>query len=201
MKKQRLFVTILVLVLLLPSLSGEALEVKQVLWKGAVCDYIAGEVIVALKSDATKSLFNGLVQNLGGAKLDSTAGSSIYLISFHPDSSILKITDDFINSALVEFAEPNLAYYPAEEEHLDSLWGFENNEQVVNGDTGVSDADADIVEAWGIETGDTSVMISVIDIGIAMASSPPYQLLHPDLNDEGRIVLDTLFTDMEELSS
>ncbi|MCV2885052.1 S8 family serine peptidase [Aestuariibacter sp. AA17] len=74
----------------------------------------------------------------------------------------------------VLYAEPNYIVKKAalpDDPSFGSLWGLHNTGQ----DGGTADADIDALEAWDISTGDSSIVIGVIDTGV------DYQ--HEDLAD------------------
>ena len=83
----------------------------------------------------------------------------------------------------VEYAEPNyivhaLATFPTDL-YFDQLWGLNNTGQ----NSGTPDADIDAPEAWDITTGSDSVVIAVIDSGLAYD--------HPSGNAFDHIVVKT----------
>lgn len=98
----------------------------------------------------------------------------------------LKITDGMdVEQALeiynsdpdVEYAEPNYIYHIAttpNDTHFDKQWALENTGQTVNEESGSVDADIDATEAWDISTGNSDVVVAVIDSGV--------DYNHPDLS-------------------
>src|SRR5215208_871864 len=72
----------------------------------------------------------------------------------------------------VEYAQPNLTYYPAgyaDEPRFGELWGLDNTGQ--NG--GTSNVDITALEASAVTNGDPSLVVAVIDDGVDFS--------HPDL--------------------
>ncbi|MEP4892170.1 MAG: S8 family serine peptidase [Aliiglaciecola sp.] len=94
----------------------------------------------------------------------------------------LKLSGRSVKSALetlradpaVLYAEPNYIVSRAlipDDADFGSLWGLNNTGQ----SGGIEDADIDAPEAWDITTGDSSIVIGVIDTGV--------DYLHEDLSD------------------
>lgn len=76
----------------------------------------------------------------------------------------------------VAWAEPNYLRRPAlavTDARFGELWGLENTRQPVNGVTGTPDKDIDLTSAWDITTGHPSVIVAVLDTGVALD--------HPDI--------------------
>lgn len=112
------------------------------------------------------------------SSLPSTAFSSVGGF----DISVFKITDDslsveqaieqLIASGQVEYAEPD---YPLsidalpDDPSFSNLYGLHNTGQ----SGGIADADIDALEAWNTTTGDSDIIVAVIDTGV--------QYTHPDL--------------------
>ncbi|MFO7898058.1 MAG: S8 family serine peptidase, partial [Planctomycetota bacterium] len=88
--------------------------------------------------------------------------------------SVHDALDYYGSSPEVIYAEPNYrvrvsAPVISDDPMFSSLWGMNNTGQT----GGTPDADVDAPEAWGITTGDSSVVVAVIDTGI--------DYTHPDL--------------------
>ncbi|MEK7576684.1 MAG: S8 family serine peptidase, partial [Patescibacteria group bacterium] len=89
------------------------------------------------------------------------------------ESAVARLESD----PIVEYAEPNYIRKPAtissNDTYASELWGLDNTGQTVNGTVGTNDADIDAPEAWGITEGNSSLVVAVIDWGVAYN--------HPDL--------------------
>lgn len=104
----------------------------------------------------------GLVKNLEALRLK-------------PNQKITDAVDKLARLPFVEYAEPNYQIQLAatSDQYYSLIYAIENNGQSINGQSGVSDADMDVVEAWNTQTGDPQLVIAVIDEGV--------DYNHPDL--------------------
>jgi len=190
-----LFSSLLIFTVFFPSVST-AKPLTTIMWKGQPTEVADGEIIVKLKSGVNPEQRSGILDEANSWVIDGFDNLGIGLVGFDINSDVIEKISYFSANPLIEYAEPNFRMYPAfggeTEPFFDSLWGFNNKEQTVCRDKGSSDVDADILEAWSIETGDTNVWISIIDTGIPMDSISG-QLIHPDLKDSSRIKIDTGF--------
>jgi subtilisin family serine protease len=78
----------------------------------------------------------------------------------------------------VEYAEPNYyrrASVTPDDTYFNRLWGLHNTGQYVHGTSGTPDADIDAPEAWDITTGNSDIVIAIVDTGVDYS--------HPDLSD------------------
>ena len=83
----------------------------------------------------------------------------------------------FAGGMLVPGSEENTAVLP-NDPLFSSQWGLRNTGQSVNGISGTSGGDINIVNAWDITTGNTSIKVAVLDSGIP--------LTHPEFS--GRLL-------------
>lgn len=104
--------------------------------------------------------------------------SIIYHIKLKDGVSVEEALQKYKSDPNVEYAEPNfirhLCLVPNDTKFTDE-WGLNNTGQTVNGIAGKSDADIDAVEAWEMGTGNSDVVVAVIDTGVSGD--------HPDLTD------------------
>ncbi|MCL2912492.1 S8 family serine peptidase [Shewanella corallii] len=99
--------------------------------------------------DKFKTLFDGKLAKLALRK-GVDIEKAVKIISRHP---------------AVKYAEPNYIYKAVgtpDDPRYPEMWGLNNTGQ----DGGTADADVDAPEAWDITTGDSDVVIAVIDTGV-----------------------------------
>jgi subtilisin family serine protease len=145
--------------------------------------YVPGEFIVKLKDNAAFSnpslralnikhqVYNieKIFPNTKDAILDR-----IYLLHVPIESDISSLVRAYSSCPDVIHAEPNEVAHVCgvpNDENFSYQWALHNTGQVFlsyNGTnyTGFPDADIDAPEAWDIETGDSGVVITIIDTGI-----------------------------------
>ena len=106
---------------------------------------------------------------------ENTILDNIYLLKVPDDSDILSIVNDYVMNPNVVYAEPNYIGYRCvvpNDADFENQWALHNTGQT----GGTDDADIDAVEAWDIETGDSDIIIAIVDDGI--------DYTHPDLSDK-----------------
>ena len=98
---------------------------------------------------------------------------NIYKMKLPDDTDVEKAVEDFEINPNVEYAEPNyiarICVIP-DDTSFSNQWGLHNT-----GQYHLTDADIDAPEAWDIETGDSTVIIGILDTGVDYG--------HPDLTD------------------
>ena len=148
--------------------------------------FVSGEVIVKFKENIID-----LSENSGHQAVDSFSESrqleskekisvaNIAILESKTGESVESIINRLEDDPNVEYVQPNFQYepfaIPTNDTHRGELWGLDNTGQLISGISGVADADMDAPEAWVISEGSSSVVVAVIDNGIAYN--------HPDIND------------------
>jgi hypothetical protein len=132
--------------------------------------YVPGEILVKLKKIALKNDIVQLNATLGSTTIKEFPSIGGLHIKLKPGESVLEAIERYSDDPNVEYAEPNYivhALATPNDSLFGELWGLHNTGQMVNGTVGTSDADIDAPEAWDITTGDGTVVIAVIDSGVA----------------------------------
>ena len=98
---------------------------------------------------------------------------NIYKLKFSEKTDVKEVIADFEKNPNVNYAEPNyiakICDIP-DDPDFSNQWGLHNT-----GQYHLTDADIDAPEAWDIETGDSTVIIGILDTGVDYG--------HPDLTD------------------
>lgn len=154
--------------------AGNQLGKRQTLMK---IYRVPGELLVKFKTGISQDEVKTSLAAKRARVVKKSKRSKVRRIKLPSDLSIDKAMIRYLMDPNVEYAEPNYIRYPEvipNDVDFAELWGLENTGQVVNGVTGTAGADIDAPKAWDITTGSSSVMIAVIDTGVARN--------HPDLN-------------------
>jgi subtilisin family serine protease len=144
-------------------------------------EHVKGEIIVRFRDEAAvneTALKNAskFVHSVTGGiiKKKFKKMKSLQLIKMPENSSMRQALRAYLTHPLIKYAEPNyiirIKSFP-DDEKFNNLWGLHNTGQ----SGGAVDADIDAPEAWDITTGSESVIIAVVDTGVAIN--------HPDLID------------------
>ena len=131
-------------------------------------NYKEGELLVKFKSD---------VVNASSQQVHKAVGSSVVrkydivpnleLVQLPKSVSVLEAVKNYMTDPNVEYAEPNYiiraATFP-NDPYFRNQWSLHNDGTYAGG---TADADIDAPEAWDIATGNSNILIAVLDTGIA----------------------------------
>lgn len=133
--------------------------------------FVPGEVVVKLRP-AARGVAGALAQGMNLQMTRSSPSGEFVVLKDNTGKDVQQLADSLKADPNVEYAEPNYLYYALgtpNDPRFNQLWGMHNTGQT----GGTADADIDAPEAWDITTGDTTVIVGVIDTGI--------DYKHPDL--------------------
>jgi len=140
-------------------------------------EYVPGEVIVKFKKSAPSLSIQKLSTSFNLIEQKRYKNfDNLYLFKTE-DGDKAKIEDKIKalkNEDIIEYAEPNYirkALKMPNDPYFSYQWGLNNTGQT----GGTYDADINCPEGWDITTGDTSVVVAVIDSGV--------DYTHPDLQE------------------
>ncbi len=180
MRQIKIFLSAMVLFLLLLPLPLSISDSKE---GGSLPEYAPGEIIVKLKAgasiDSTDYLFSKhkvakiekVLEKVGedseNAEIDSFKKHGldrVFVLKSYKYANVEEMIEDFKSDPNVEYAEPNyivsIDLIP-NDPSFSQLWGLHNTGQ----GGGTFDADIDAPEAWEMQTGNSGVVIAVIDTG------------------------------------
>ncbi len=126
-------------------------------------------VSVKFLDTLSRDIIDSLNTYWGVEIVDSVLGVSNYyslLVTGASGHSVLEVANTYEQDDRTEFAIPsflpNIELQSIDDQFFGYQWNYNNTGQLY----GTPDADIDAVEAWEIETGDSSIVIAVIDEGV-----------------------------------
>ncbi|MDY7076798.1 MAG: S8 family serine peptidase [Chloroflexota bacterium] len=127
-------------------------------------EYAPNRVIIKFKEGKMPTSAHNMASQLGvtSHKTLPAIGAEVWNISIPVEDAIAR----YQGHPAVEYIEPDYIVSAAEtipnDPDFPQLWGLHNTGQ----DGGTPDADIDAPEAWDLETGDSGIIVAVIDSGI-----------------------------------
>lgn len=138
-------------------------------------EHVPGEIIVKYKSKGDSDRASKRMRKRARAILKNRfkkGKKAIEVLKLRRGGSMRNALSTYLRDPNVEYAEPNYIVYATatpDDPNFTNLWGLNNTGQT----GGTADADIDATEAWDLTTGSESVVIAVVDTGLAFD--------HPDL--------------------
>lgn len=136
-------------------------------------EYVPGEVLVKFREGPDRTHMDKAHYYIGAIKKHGFGRIRTDHVRLPKGMTVEDAVKRYKEDPDVEYAEPNYIVHAMattpDDTSFTQLWGLNNTGQ--NG--GTFDADIDAPEAWDITTGDPSVVIAVVDTGVAYD--------HPDL--------------------
>lgn len=135
-------------------------------------NYVPGEILVKFKDSPGPVTVKTLHATIGSVQKSEFKKIKVQHIELPSHMSVEEAIEYYRQDPNVEYAEPNYLvhiYATPNDTDFGSLWGLDNTGQT----GGIADADIDAPEAWDLTTGANTVVIAVIDSGVAYN--------HPDL--------------------
>ena len=129
-----------------------------------------GEALVQFRDAPTAALRRGPLADYVDADVSTTVGRR-GLHRFRSRNFDVDALVAFLRTQPdVAYAEPNFvlrAVATPNDQYFPLLWGLLNSGQTVNGAPGLAGADTSATKAWDVSTGSRSIVVAVIDTGIA----------------------------------
>ena len=142
--------------------------------RAPVGDYVPGQVIVQFRSGANDADVARVTREAGAARVRRGRSGARHLVTLDAGFSVAEALDRLRGRPEVEFAEPNAILRASQARRLtpnDSLFRSQWHWELI-----------DATRTWGIQTGDRSVVVAVLDTGIAYEDFGPYRKA-PDFGD------------------
>lgn len=132
--------------------------------------YVPGEVLLKFNEGVTAAGIDSFHQAYGTETLHRFRLIDVYHLRLPASMTVPEALSTLSRDARVQYVEPNRYNYLdaanliPNDAQFNELWAMNNTGQT----GGTPDADIDAVEAWNITTGDSDLVIAVIDSGLDM---------------------------------
>jgi len=128
--------------------------------------YILEELVVKFKPNVSAKKIAALNATNKTSVLSVNRTANFMRLKIHgTDRAVWKKVRKYQSIAEVEYAEPNYIVHISQtpnDPDFSQLWGLNNSGQT----GGTSGADINILDAWDIQTGSSSIIVAVIDTGV-----------------------------------
>jgi len=135
--------------------------------------YAADEIIVKFKTDINENAIKGLEQAQNVLEKHISPFGKFRVLKIPENKSVVEMVATFQNSPLVEYAEPNYYAYSSmvpNDPFYQYQWHFDNPTY----------GGINMANAWDISNGTSSVIVAVVDTGIAYEDYPTDKYWHLD---------------------
>lgn len=161
-------------------------------------EFVPGELIVKFRVGTSNHEIKAINASHGTSLLSVNPTANFMRLRIHgKERSVRQLVKDYRASRKVEYAEPNYIVHTtliSNDPDFSQLWALDNSGQT----TGTLGADISAPEAWDIQTGDSSVIIAVLDSGAdynhqdlaANMWRNPGEIANNGLDDDGNGFID-----------
>jgi len=126
--------------------------------------YVDGEVLVSFRRQPSSDQLRQSMVDIEALKMTPQAVPNLYVAELADTTSVSDAVAQLKQHPDVRYAEPNYLYHVSATPNdplYPQLWGLDQ----------ASDHDIDAPEAWNVETGDPSIIVAVVDSGVAHDNS------------------------------
>jgi subtilisin family serine protease len=128
-------------------------------------------IIIKFKESVSNSAIDEF-NSKNGISIIKKLKDELYVLSINRNENIIDIINEYDKSDIVQSVMPDY-YFEVASTPNDSLYSLQEYLSCINDSN-----DIDAQEAWGIETGDSTIVVAIIDSGV--------DIDHPDLIDNVR---------------
>jgi len=138
-------------------------------------DFAPERIVVKFKKSTPAGLINNIHAAQRAAKVTELSFTKLKLklslVQLEQGQSVETAVQKYSQNPNVIYAEPDYIYsidsVTPNDPQYNKLWGLHNSGQLVNNSVGTIDADIDAPEAWNMTTGSSTVVVGVLDSGVA----------------------------------
>lgn len=133
-----------------------------------------GIVLVGFTRETTEKEQAQILSKAGGVEM-KVIGKGTHVLRV-PSGKVMQVIQSLLSLPEVRYAEPDFRHSlngAPNDPGFPQQWAFQNTSQTVNGVSGTSGADEGALRAWSVTTGNSSIVVAVVDTGI--------DYNHPDL--------------------
>ena len=136
--------------------------------------FVKNRVLAKPDKNRDLAMVKALYAKTGTTVLKEFSAIGLQVLELRKDAKVLDIVDDYRESGLFEYVEPDYYMYANPFYPNDPLfsgqWSLDNTGQPGDGPydvvTGLVDADIDAPEAWEVQDGGSGIIVAVLDSGI-----------------------------------
>jgi len=150
-------------------------------------DFMPDEIIVKFKPGTQKKSIQDFNQQQGAQETYESPFARFKVLKIPPTKTVAEMVEIYSKNPLVEYAEPNYIMHTAmvpNDPLYQYQWHFDDDNTINTGGAstnpygGTNGGGIRMEEAWDSETGDASVVVAVIDSGVAYENFavPSYEL-------------------------
>ncbi len=130
-----------------------------------VPEFVKDELLIKFKSDVPAKGIQTCTNEHNLERIKEFSKIKVSLHKIRGGRNVVSVCNNLSKDPRIEYAEPNYivkADAIPNDPRFNELWGLHNTGQT----GGTPDADIDVPEAWDINTGDSNIVVGVIDTGV-----------------------------------
>ena len=167
---------LIILIIFSPIIYSDEIKikVKEIVDKERMePEYVSDEILVKFKTSVLPAKVEEIFNELNVTKISEIEKLKVHRLNIPEGISVLEIINRFEKNPFVEFAEPNYYVYASfvpNDPFYSFQWHFDNP----------TFGGIHMESAWDVTTGNSSVVVAVIDTGVAFEDFPGPGFWHLD---------------------